>query len=100
MASESTQQLLKDYHTASMAAQVKWQGELNTEETKKAYGQFASSNRELISRCILSDDPRSLMFLLEEMEIILTVLRHFDAVEHIQLAGQQLVEFYTKYESL
>lgn len=70
-----TNELLKNYHDASrrLEADQAWQlGQ--SEEWIKEQQRLCAGTRELVSRMILSDDPRSLMHLLGEIETLLRIL--------------------------
>ena len=70
---------------------------LPTDEARKVYSQLSLASRELISRCILSDDPRSFVFLIEEMEIVLRIVGQPIAAEYLKIACQHLAQHFVRF---
>ncbi len=70
----NTQKLLADYHDASKRLEAINTDEMPTPEKQEEYSQMTRAARELISRCIISDDPRSLCFLIKELAILTKIL--------------------------
>ena len=99
MPSESTEQLLANYHDASQRLQAIWESRLPTDEAKELYNQLTKANRELISRCILNDDPRGFVFLIEEMVIVLKILGQPTAANYLDIAVQHLIRCYEQFGS-
>lgn len=70
-----TNELLKNYHNASRRLERSQAWQLGqSEEWIKEQRRLCAGTRELISRMIMSDDPRSLMHLIGELEILLRIL--------------------------
>lgn len=74
MSADSTKELLENYHDASKRLEARWKVEMQTADNKRKHHHLTTGARELVSRCILSDNPHSLLFLLCELEILLRVL--------------------------
>ena len=88
--SPNTEQLLKDYHDASRRLEV-WLDEPSLdEEFRKDHARLIASARELMSRCILSGDPRSLIALMQEMEYVLRIVGELYAADHVNTAGRRM----------
>ncbi len=92
----NTQQLLKNYHDASKRVEIIG-GAFLAEKGKELDSQLLISARELVSRCILSDDPRSLVCLFLELEILLRVLGQLASAECAGHIHQHLAKFFEKF---
>jgi len=97
MASESTKQLLANYHDASKRLEARSKDRLETDEDKETYGRLTVASRELVSRCILDDEPRSLLFLLDELKILLKIVGQPIAAEHLKAAESLAAEHYHEW---
>ena len=70
-----TNELLKNYHDASKRLERNQAWQLGqSEEWIAEQRQLCAGTRELISRMIMSNDPRSLLHLIGELEILLRIL--------------------------
>lgn len=76
-------QLLKNYHDASQRIEAIRKDQCLSDEEKELYGQRTASARELISRCILSNDPSNFISLLKEIEIILKITGQSIAADYV-----------------
>lgn len=96
MPSDSTKQLLANYHDASRRLQTIAGADLAAEDQEEL-NQLSSASREIVSRCILSDDPRSLVFLLAELGVLLKVLGQPQVAETLDYASDYLSAHYKKF---
>ena len=90
----NTQKLLTDYHDASKRLEARYKKEMPADEAKESYHEFCLAARELISRCIISGQPRGLCFLISEMEILVRIIGSIDSAAHLDYAYQHLTEFF------
>ena len=70
----NTRQLLRDYHDASKRLEAIDADKVPLSEKQEYFVQRVRAARELISRCIISDDPWSLCFLIKELVVLTKVL--------------------------
>ncbi len=92
----NTQKLLADYHDASKRLEKRYSGEMSAGAAKEVYHEFCLAARELISRCILSGEPRGFCFLISEMEILTKIIGDKFSAEYLNAACQQLAEFFSE----
>ena len=81
--------LLAEYHKLSKQIESGGLAQLSSEEAKEKTRQLSTANRELVSRCILADDQRGIIFLLDEIKLLLQVIGHHDAAN----AQQDIIQF-------
>lgn len=94
MSSESTKQLLNSYHDASQRLQAIGAERL---ECRDLHDRASTAARELVSRCLLSDEPSFLIYLLDELMVLTKILGQPVAAEHIRIAEHILSSHYSQY---
>lgn len=90
----NTQRLLTDYHDASKRLEERYSGMMSADEAKEAYHEFCLAARELVSRCVLSAQPRGLCFLISEIEILVKIIGDIHSAQHLDAACRNLSEFF------
>ena len=98
MASRATMKFLKDYQDASKRLEAEAMIKTPSNELELTH-RLMSGTRELVCRCILSDDPRSLLFLFEQLHIVLKILGQPDAALYLTHANNILVSYFQKFGS-
>lgn len=69
------QDLLQAYHADSRQLEQSW-ARHTVEDGREDCHRLSIQSRELVSRCILSGDPRSILCLIGECKVLLMVLGH------------------------
>jgi len=95
----SAMELLTVYHEASKEIEREAAKDLHPDMVKE-YGDIIGTSRELVSRCILSGDPRGLIFLLEEIVTLLMLIKMPVTAEYLRLAAHKLVRRLEKHGTL
>ncbi len=94
---DSTKSVLHDYHDASHRLQAR---HAEAGQGRGESGKWLTSGaRELMSRCILSGDPRSVVFLLREISILLRVLGQSEEAGKLEASAQKLARHYLEHGS-
>lgn len=97
---DCTKKFLSDYHDASKQLRKDAEPHLSTDEAKETCDRLATSTRELVSRCILSGDPRSFIFLVEELTIILEIVGQPVAADLFRIVERILTAHYLEFGAL
>ncbi len=92
-ASRSTFEFLHDYQTASAGIGLAGTQHLDPERQADNL-ELQGQARELVSRCILSDDPRVFIHLVTQLAIALAVANRPNAAEAFNLVAQRLTQNY------
>ncbi len=93
----NTKKLLRDYHDASKRLEAISTDKMPTPETEEEYGQMVAAARELVSRCILSGDPRSFCFLLKELAVVAKIFGQPTVAVDLSHACADLANFYQEF---
>ncbi len=93
----NTLQFLEDYHDASKRLAASALACVPPDEDRELFVKLTTAARELISRCILSNDPRSLFCLIGELTIVMRVLGQSKAAKCLHAANYHLAEYYKKF---
>ena len=100
MPGRPTNMLLRDYHTASRKIEGTPQNMPGCPVKREEYHKLVAGARELVSRCVLGDDKRSICYLLTELEVLLAVLLHQEEAMSLGLIAASLADFYRRHGSL
>lgn len=90
----STKQLLRDYQSASRKLQESFVDEMPDDRSTWLYNRHWSLSRELVSRCIINNDPRSIMFLIAELETLLQITGHSATASLLATVCTSLANYY------
>ena len=82
--------VLEKYQAVSKEVEIRCGLTISSLGGRVIFHRLTTAGRELMSRCILSDDDRGFIFLLAELEILTNVLGQTEAAEHIHLAAEHL----------
>ena len=85
--------ILSAYHKASKTVANNAMDDLTPDEQAESL-RFATEARELLSRCLLRGDPRSLVYLLDEIRILLLLVGDYKVPAQF-LAGA--ITYLSKY---
>lgn len=97
MAAEDTLKLLDTYHEVSKHIETEaseFPPMQKKDKAKAQYHELTSTARELVSRCILSDDPRTLIFLIEQIGILLKIFGHLSSAGQLIVIARKLARHY------
>ncbi len=90
MSEDRDNQLLKDYHAVSILEETH-----NIPQNDAGmYHMVIQGCRELVSRCIMSNDPRRVIGLFYQLTILLRVLGRYEEVRLLRLIVHNLVRDY------
>ena len=91
---DTPNQILADYHDASRKIEAAMP---MTDEERESFRPLFDAGRELVSRCILDDDPRKLIFLLTEIGILLQVIGQTNAAKRLNDTAEYLTDHYDEF---
>jgi len=103
MISDSTKQFLANYHDASKRLETRRYEQMRFKqdpESDEIHRRLTTESRELITRCILGNDPRSMVFLIRELEIALKVAGRPDMADSLNQITESLALHVLRYGTL
>ena len=100
MLSESTKKLIEDYHRASKEVEALGHADSTGSEGKEDHKRLSLASRELVTRCLISDDPREVIFLIAELHILLRVIKRTGPACFLSKVVQMLTNFYREHRTL
>ena len=94
VASDSTNKLLDSYHDASKRIEGIRVSQI---EDKERYFDKIASAREILSRCILCDDPVTFIFLMGEIAIVLGIVGQPEMAHRLEQDTLRLLIYFSEH---